>query len=234
MAALASLRSQIMAGQRSPSDFDEVFSSTDLPLIVGGQAVNLWAEVFETSSPGLRRFYPFLSRDADIVGNRESAEALAKKIGWQCRFINEKDSMIVAILTRPGTESDPLTLDVLQEVNGLTPADLAINEIVEMSGQTRYRIPAPVVLLRSKLYNLVSLVYQERPQDLRHAQMLLEIVPAYLREIHSQHLLGKVSQETVVGALDYTRRLIGEGFASNAVRKHGLDFSVLIPADVTM
>lgn len=223
-----------MAGPHSPSDFDEVFGAADLPLIVGGQAVNLWAEVFENTSPNLRSFYPFLSRDADIVGNRESAEALAKATGWQCRFIKERDSMIVAILTRPGTASDPLTLDVLQEVNGLTPADLAINEVVELSGRNRYRIPAPVVLLRSKLYNLVSLVYEERPQDLRHAQMLLHIVPAYLQEMHTQHLRGLVSRETIVGALDYTRRLIGEGFAGSAARAHALDFSGLIPADVTM
>ena len=56
-----------MANRRSPSDFGEIFHAADLPLIVGGQAVNLWAEVFRGVIPELEDFHPFLSVDADFA-----------------------------------------------------------------------------------------------------------------------------------------------------------------------
>ena len=112
--------------QHQPSDFGEILSGPDFPLIVGGQAVNLWAEVYADACPALAEFNPFLSKDADIVGTKDSAAALAKRAGWRCDFLNQRDSIVVAILTKEGGGIDPPTVEVLSEVNGLSsepPAD---------------------------------------------------------------------------------------------------------------
>ena len=56
--------------QRSPGDFAPILSGEDLPLIVGGQAVNIWAELYARKLPALEAFAPFTSADADIFGSR--------------------------------------------------------------------------------------------------------------------------------------------------------------------
>jgi len=78
-----------------------------------------------------------------------------------------------------------------------------------------------------------SLVDVSRPQDLRHTQMLLHIVPAYFREQLSQYQAGKTDFPMLIEAVGYARRLLAEGWVGNASRMHHLDFSGLIPSDVT-
>ncbi len=58
-----------------PAAFHEVFATlTNLP-IVGGQAVNLWAEIYGATNSSLDEYRPFLSKDADLFGERSAIEA---------------------------------------------------------------------------------------------------------------------------------------------------------------
>ena len=52
-------------------------------LLVGGQAVNLWALYYQKSTAGLT---PFVSRDADVLGDRETLKALGKLAGTKPQF----------------------------------------------------------------------------------------------------------------------------------------------------
>ena len=47
-------------------------------LIVGGQAVNFWAEVFEEEEPELQRYRPFTSADLDLHRPAVSARSLLR------------------------------------------------------------------------------------------------------------------------------------------------------------
>ncbi len=52
-------------------------------LLVGGQAVNLWALYYQERTVGLT---PFVSRDADVLGDRETLKALGKLAGTKPQF----------------------------------------------------------------------------------------------------------------------------------------------------
>jgi hypothetical protein len=216
--------------QRSPGDFAPILSGEDPPLIVGGQAVNIWAELYARKLPTLEPFAPFTSADADIYGSRALAETLAQCAGWECRPVQERDSVSVAILSKPSSEGEaPLTIEVLQEVNGLTMADLNLNTVVELAPGERYRIPPPMVLLKAKLYNLVSLANLDRPQDLKHTRMLWQIVPERLNELLAENRAGNITTANLVGAIDYATQVVHAGFAGNAIRAYGFDPRDLIP-----
>lgn len=217
--------------QLAPDAFAAILAADELPLIVGGQAVNLWAEIYATEIPKLQAYAPFTSVDADIYGTRALAETLARRAGWDCRPSTERASIAVAILTKatsPGQH--PLTIEVLNEVNGLSAADLTLSTVVELTSGERYRIPPPVVLLKAKLYNLISLVDQDRPQDLKHARMLMQIVPQRFNELWAEHQAGDVTVEDLVASIDYARDVAQSDASANAARIHGFDYRELLPA----
>lgn len=219
--------------ERTPADFAEILCGPELPLIVGGQAVNLWAELYSPELAGLDHYRPFVSKDADIYGTRALAQILAQRAGWQCHFDEKRSSIVVAILTKPWTpQGASLTIEVLGEVNGLVEADLAASTVVELGGTDRYRIPPPTVLLKAKLYNLASLFWSERPQDLKHTRMLCEMVPHYLNELHAECCAGKVAESTYIAAVNYTAGVVTAGYAGNASRSYGLDLRRVFPTNL--
>ena len=54
------------------SDFEQVLCQEPLPLLVGGQAVNIWAMVYARDSAVLAGLEPFLSHDCDLYGDAET------------------------------------------------------------------------------------------------------------------------------------------------------------------
>jgi hypothetical protein len=156
---------------------------------------------------------------------------LAQRTGWECHFDERKAPTVTAILRKQSTrEGEPmLVIEVLSEVNGLTDADLALDTIVDFAAE-RYRIPPPPVLLKAKLYNLASLFWSDRPQDLKHTRMLCEMVPHYLSELLAECLAGKVAEKTFVAAVNYTADVATAGYAGNAARPRGLELKHIFPA----
>ena len=88
-------------------------------LLVGGQAVNLWALYYEDRT---RELTPFVSRDVDVLGDRETLTMLATLAGTKPQFFplrppsNEigvviaKDSNGLPLLIEPA----PPLIDYLQ------------------------------------------------------------------------------------------------------------------------
>lgn len=220
---------------RTLADFSEILAGNDLPLIVGGQAVNLWAGLYSNQAPALGDYAPFTSKDADIHGTRALAATLAARSGWECRFTDDPNSAAVAILIKPAKANEPaLTIEVLHEVNGLTEADLNMNTVVELAGGARYRTPSPIVLLKAKLYNLVSLANLDRPQDIRHVRMLMQIVPLYLNELWAECRTERTTEDNLLGAVRYAGTVVLASFAGNAARSHRLVFDEVFPLSLRM
>ncbi|GAA6618569.1 hypothetical protein [Scytonema sp. NUACC26] len=68
-----------MAKILTPVDLHDVFVILQARLldaiVVGGQAVNLWAYQFQSRCPQLQEFLPFASEDLDFYGGRVEASA---------------------------------------------------------------------------------------------------------------------------------------------------------------
>ena len=221
------------APPRTPADYSAILAGADLPIIVGGQAVNLWAGIYASQAPALETYAPFISKDADIYGTRTLAATLAARSGWVCHFTDDPASVAVAILVKPAKGNEPaLTIEVLNEVNGLTEADLAMNTIIELAGGARYRTPSPIVLLKAKLYNLVSLANLDRPQDIRHVRILMQIVPLYLNELWSEFRAKRSSEDELLAAVRYAGSVVLAPFAGNAARSHNLNLEEIFPLNL--
>ncbi len=53
------------------------------PVVVGGQAVNLWVQCFRGRNPNFLGDRAFTSKDIDFYRNQEAAEKLADELGGQ-------------------------------------------------------------------------------------------------------------------------------------------------------
>ena len=55
-------------------------------VIIGGQAVNYWAETYLEKEPGLAQWLPFTSKDIDFQGDRDDALRIAKILGVRAQL----------------------------------------------------------------------------------------------------------------------------------------------------
>lgn len=219
----------------SAADFAAVLADPSKPLIVGGQAVNIWAEIYVTSEPALAEFAPFTSHDADIHGDRALAALLQKRTGWTCRFFNEPRQIAVAVLTKQAAPGEPpLNVEVLRTVTGLSPADLNRHEIRELLQGQQYRIPSPFVLLKAKLANLALLSRENRPQDLKHTKMLLPISREYFREMHAAIGRQDMTERNFLAAVSYASSVIRAPAAVRTAAAVSLDLSSIFPSELGM
>lgn len=211
--------------QTQPQDFDPIFSQD--VVIVGGQAVNLWASYYSArGDKALTAFAPFTSKDADIfVKDKELARAVAAAAGWEFRNNPEPRSPVLGaiIMRRGGTE---LQVDVLHVVTGLTEADLNTTETITFENGKSYSVPAPDVMLKAKLANLASHDQANR-QDERHVRILVQCCRHYLSDTVVAVHAGDLSEKEAVERFMASYRTIAAAGALDA--SFGLNLDSAIP-----
>jgi hypothetical protein len=217
-----------MPEQHGPAEFGEILNSPERPLIIGGQAVNIWAEYFAPTNARIAAQRPFVSKDADIYGDRAVAEKLAAASGWEIKFFHEPRTFAVAVLTKRRAKAETLTVEVLREVRGLTRKELEDADLIELRPGKVYRIPSPIRLLKAKLANLREIT-PTRAQDVTHTRLLVYLASDYLAEQHAHVVAKRLTERALVNALHELRKLVWTASARALEMRHGLDLSPAMP-----
>lgn len=217
-----------MAEQHRPGEFAEILASPERPLIVGGQAVNIWAEHYSVHDAKLAAQSPFLSKDADIMGDRALVEKLAKAEGWQVRYFNEPRQTAVAVLWKEIPGKDHLTVEVLRTVKGLTPRDLSDSDMIELQPGRIYRLASPIRMMKAKLANLTE-IRPMREQDLRHVRLLVPLCRHYLHDQLQQVRGGRMSERQWINAYHELREIVTTRAAEGADKKFELGLDKVFP-----
>jgi hypothetical protein len=162
----------------TPIDLYDIFVALQAigldAIVVGGQAVNLWAFQYQEKSSRLQEYMPFASEDLDFYGGR--VEAIACKEALQGQVTLNKDfdpspNSGVVIVNR---QDSVLRIDFLASVYGLNDAEISETALVfvgeaELTG-LNIKVLHPVLCLEGKLKCLRGLPQIGR-QDLRHVKM---------------------------------------------------------------
>ncbi len=189
---------------RLPGDFSKVLATPQPLLLVGGQAVNLWALYYADRT---RDLAPFVSRDADVLGDRETLEVLGRLAGATPQFFPHKPptNEIGVVIARDSTGA-PLLIEVLRYVNGATNAELRepAYEFVIGENQAVVQTPGPIALLQAKVANFTDLKQVGR-QDGRHVLILARVMPAYLEDLRASACARRMDERTF---LDFLERLL--------------------------
>ena len=91
-------------------------------LIIGGQAVNYWAETYLLQEPGLAQWLPFSSKDIDFQGNRDDVIRIARSLGVRAQLPHSREMTALAGII-PLTIGDIRTnIEVLRLFPGMPKA----------------------------------------------------------------------------------------------------------------
>ena len=186
---------------RPPEDFAAVLAADEPLFLVGGQAVNLWALYYQDRTANLA---PFVSRDVDVLGNRETLSRLAATMGVKPQFFPMRPpTNEVGVLIAKSTGGSPLIIEVLSHVHGIGNDDLREPAYTIAIGTTgvSVRVPGPIALLQAKIANAADLSQTGR-QDTRHVRILAQLMPAYLKNIQTTVGANRSGVRTFVNLLE--------------------------------
>jgi hypothetical protein len=189
------------AEPRPPADFAPALATKDPLLLVGGQAVNLWALYYGGRTSDLA---PFVSRDADVLGDRETLTALGESAGAKPQFFPLRPpSNEVGVVIAKDANGLPLLIEVLRYVNGASNEELREPAYTLAMGesQVRVRVPGPIALLQAKIANVIDLKQAGR-QDARHVAILARLLPAYLGDLRQAAVEGRLEERKFVRFLE--------------------------------
>ena len=194
---------------------------SDDAFIVGGQALNLWAERYSHVAE-LDAYGPYTSKDIDYFGQREAAEKLANALGGSVSIPDADNHTPQTAIVHAEIDGHPIEIDFLWHVMGVDDAKLKKQAIqirmnVRMAeGTAELHVPImhPFHCLQSRLANVVQL---ERETDLAFNQ--LNASPIVLREFLLEQLDNGQSKH-VTGVLQALYDYLSSDIVGRKAHKH--------------
>lgn len=213
--------------------FSQVFqvrNSDGLPyVLIGGQAVNYWAERYLTKEPELRKRVPFTSEDIDFRGNREDVRRIAAQLELTPVFPTKvaMTALAGAIPFRIGDVAS--NIEIVRDVPGVTAGSVdALAVGAEWSGQ-QIRVLDPISLLLCKV-NLALTVSQTKRQDIEHLKILFFCVRGFLRELLNEVERGNIPAKGWLGAVNRLMKLARSTHGRKAAQKFEVRWSEILPS----
>jgi hypothetical protein len=205
---------------RPPEDFAPWLATKEPLLLVGGQAVNLWALYYEARTIELA---PFVSRDVDVLGDRETLEALGKLAGAKPQiFPTRPPTNEVGVVIAKDGKRIPLLIEVLRYVHGVSNEELRDPVYTMALGEAQVRVPGPIALLQAKIANVVALAQTGR-QDARHVAILVRLMPAYLADLQTATAEGRMEERKLTEFLERLLKVVTTRPARKAFGQLRLD-----------
>jgi hypothetical protein len=196
-------------------------------VIIGGQAVNLWAERYQKDASPWKELRPYTSFDLDVLGNRTDVLTGSQALNAEPFFPSPSENTVNSGRIVAQVQGADFEIDFLHSPNGLSPA-----EVMELARpitfeQIPLKVLHPLHCVESKTVNLMTLPQDAgQRQDLKHLRLSIAI----LRQ-HLTNLTLKGGAEQVL--LRWAHRLRSNSnheLGIQAAMKHGIDFRDAVPA----
>lgn len=221
----------------SLQQFSDVFRIRDTAnrpyVLIGGQAVNYWAERYLTTEPELKKLIPFTSEDIDFKGNRADVEHIADQL-QQTPVFPPKVSMTALAGAVPITIGNlKSNIEVVRVVPGVSTTNIEALAIKAKWAGRQIRVLDPISLLACKL-ELALTVSQEKRRDVEHLKILIPCVRGFLRELLNEVEHGGLPAKGWLGAVTKIFELSKSTRGRKAETKLKLDWSAILPLPAIM
>ncbi len=138
------------------SVFADLYAAGLEPIVVGGQAVNLWVHYY---SQGQMPFaVPIASKDIDVVGDAKLAAACALALQARCQKVNRvKEAVPMNAIVFVGDERDGLKIDFQDGSAPNTPQEIWDAAIPLPTTWGRVRVMHPLHCVKSRIFNVLEI-----------------------------------------------------------------------------
>ena len=196
--------------------------------MIGGQAVNYWAERYLADEPELRKRMPFTSEDIDFRGDRDDVLHIAGELERQPVFPHKvaMTALAGAIPFQIGKFAS--NIEVVRQIPGVPDRAVETLAISAEWGGRQIRVLDPISLLVCKV-NLALTVSQEKRQDVEHLKILIVCVRGFLREILHEVECGRIPAKGWLGAVNKLMKLARSTRGRSSARKFEVDWSDMLP-----
>lgn len=144
-------------------------------VLIGGQALNLWAERYSSSTPELAAVAPFTSKDIDFYGSASQVARCAELLGGTHRLFNVNDRTAAAgVVTTPSG----FEIDLVHAPRGVRPDQLALRAVYLSS----VRVMHPMHVLESRAANVVHIPRADE-HSLKQLRAAVIIAREFIREV---------------------------------------------------
>jgi hypothetical protein len=179
-----------------------ILELSDGAFLVGGQALNVWAERYSSASE-LAYYGPYTSKDIDYFGHRNAAEKLAHALGGSVSFPDIDNATPQTAIVTADVGDEHLEIDFIGTVLGVEPQQLeklaveisAPLKADDSAGEIRIPIMHPLHCLQSRLSN-VAILGRTGDLALRQLQASPIVLREYLREMLQLGHLKEVTATT--------------------------------------
>jgi hypothetical protein len=196
-------------------------------IVVGGQAINLWALQYYQPLPEWDELQPYTSVDLDFYGGRLEAAQCAAALAGQLTLARDFDPSPNAGVVQVNWGDRPFRIDILASVYGLADAEIA-NTALPFVGTAalegiRLNVLHPLLCLEGKLKCLRGLDQTTR-QDEKHVRLSLLIMHEFL--------LAQLMTQPPRSLLNLIERMIdnfGTDAGLHAWYRYGISLEAAIP-----
>jgi hypothetical protein len=161
-------------------------------IVVGGQALNFWAEHYAERVPALAAYRPFASTDIDFFGRVDLARVLAERLGAELRVPEPVDPTPSAALVTTELAGRTIIIDVLADVLGVGRTELVRGQVeLELPFETEAGPHSVRLVLMHPLHCLISravavhhpAIARRDPAALRQLRAAPWVLAAFLDEL---------------------------------------------------
>lgn len=149
---------------RAVIDIAKILGDDERAFVVGGQALNLWAEYYSQRAAELLEFRPYTSKDIDYFGQRAVAEKLAAGLGGSIDVPSPDDTTFQTAIVHATVQGIDIDIDFLSHVKGVQRGleagvvDLILPYVHEgAEAELAIRLMHPLHCLQSRVANVIDL-----------------------------------------------------------------------------
>jgi hypothetical protein len=212
----------------APDVADILRASGKIAILVGGQALSVWANFYQVALP--TELAANVTRDADFIGSADTA--LAVKAGlsnrdWKLYRVSPgAPSPVTAQLTL-ATSNGIKEIDFLGSIIGIRTDELRGRAVtLKLPGELEVTVLHPLDVLASRLHNLAELPEKRNNKGVAHAQLAIGVAGAFLRDP-----LAHTTERGLFNQIERIRVILTNEKIAAVCRQFALDVLSCVPLE---
>ena len=195
-------------------------------LLVGGQALAIWAEYLQVRPTGV--LSAIVTADADFVGSRQLAKKLSAALGWHLYLPTAENATAqTAKVSTTLPDGGVKQIDFLNAVVGLDTAKIQARAAeLQLRSGTRVRIMSPLDVLESRLRNLDILPGKRNSIGIAQAELAIAVVGKFFAAL----IESKVKLRTILDAVKRVSQIAFDPRLSKVCFEYGLNPLAAVPS----